>query len=486
MRKFGFCILSLIFSLNAFSADFTYTHLSNGQNGNNRYPGIGANSLGERLVVWRSGNGRGMLYSYFKEGTWSKAVAIPRQKQIQGNYLGSDIVVDSEDRFHVVWELMNDEAWYATFRKGEWTDPVKIPFPARYEGFQISLDIRSNDELVVCACLKPMRMKDIFLGYREKGKSNFSRFMNVTNDKESSSSGAVAVDADDHLWMTYKGEVFGLGHEVLRACLFHLNEEDKVVGWDFVSEEQDYWAFLEWVAANKVTGVVMVTYWLHGDYWSSWYNQGTKKWSPPTKIGVSSMRQGDFSMWTKVVAQGKDFYCLAKNTPHELYIVKFNGETETWENPILVYQKPTVYFDLYPSNGNLLIAFCTRQQPTQVYFTSMVGSEEAPKIRVKSAVNVRVETKSERSFFSEYFLNYVTWQNNPWNVEHEVTIDHFNLYRKLKTEATYGTTPYQSNIPASQLYFEDKQGIEKTPLYDYAVTCVTVVNGESFESEIEY
>jgi len=485
MRKFGLCLLYLIFSLNVFSADFTYYHLSNGQNGNNRYPGIGANSLDERLVIWRSNN-RGMLYSYFKDGTWSKAAVIPHQKQIQGEYLGSDIVVDSQDRFHVVWELMDDEAWYATFKAGVWTDPVKIPFPARYEGFQICMDIRSNDELVVTATLKPARMKDIFLGFCKKGEANFSRFINITDDKESSSSPAVAVDENDHLWAVWKGEFFGRGSEVLSTCMLHFNQENDAVGFTEVNKEQGHWAFLQWDAANKNTGMVMATWWWRQEYWSRCYNQSTKTWSPIMPIGVSSARQGDFSMWNKIVAQGKDFYCLVKNTPHELYIVKFNGETEKWETPILVYQKPTVYFDLYPSNGNILIAFCTRQQPTQVYFTSMVGSEEAPKIRVKSAVNVQVETKSESSFFNEYFLNYVTWENNPYNIEREVTIDHFNLYRKLKSEPTYGSTPYQPNIPATQYSFEDKQGIEKTPLYDYAVTCVTIVNGEPLESEIEY
>ena len=485
MRKIGLFILFLIFSVNAFSVDFTYTQLSQGQPGNNRYPGIGANSLGERLVIWRSNN-RGMLYTYFKEGTWSKPAVIPHQQQIQGEYLGSDIVVDSEDRFHVVWELMDDEVYYATFKDGDWTNPVKVPWPARYEGFQISMDIRSDDELVVTSCLKPLRLKDIFVGYLEKGQTNFTHFINLSDDKESSSSSAVAVDRNDHVWVAYKGEVFGLGHEVLRACLFHLNEEDEIVGFDQVSADQDNWAFLEWVAANKSTDVVMVTYWLRGAYWSRWYNQATEKWSPVTQIGVSTARLGDFSMWNKVVAQGKDFYCLAKNTANELYVVKFNGETEVWENPILVYEKSVVYFDIYPSNGNILIAFCTRTQPTQVYFTSMAGSYEEPKIRVKSAVNIRVETKSERSFFSGFYLNYVTWENNPWNIEHDVVIDHFNLYRKLKTETTYGTTPYQSHIPASQLYFEDKQGVQETPLYDYAVTCVIVVDGESIESEIEY
>src|SRR4030042_276255 len=87
MRKIGLWILFLIFSVNAFSADFTLTHLSQGQ--------------------------------------------------------------PSEDRFPFFWELMDDLVFYATFKDGVWTHPVEVPFPAPYEGFQISLDIRSDDELVL-------------------------------------------------------------------------------------------------------------------------------------------------------------------------------------------------------------------------------------------------------------------------------------------------------------------------------------------------
>lgn len=487
MRKLALFALCLVFTAAAFSADFTYTLLSQNQNGNNRYPGIGADSMGNRLAIFRSGSlSRGMLYTYYEDGAWSKPQVIPNQLETDGEYLGSDIVVTSDDRFHVIWELMDEAAYYASFKDGIWTKPAEIPVPARYEGFQVSEDVRSDDEVVVALCARPPHLKDLFLGFMKKGETNFGHFVNFTDDRESTSSPAVAVDENDHLWLAWKGEVFGLGHEVLRTCVAHLNEENELVDFWQPSEEQDSYAFLQWIAANKNTGVVMATWWLRGSFWSRWYDQATEKWSAVKSIGVVSGRHPDFSMWNKVVAQGKDFYCIAKNNSHIPYIVKWNGETRVWEEPIQVYDKPVVYFDIYPSDGNILIAFCTRILPTQVYFTSMIGSYEEPKIRVKSAVNVQVKTDLERSFFSGFYLNTITWENNPYNIEREVVIDSYNLYRKLKTEAEYGTTPYQAAIPPTQLYFEDRFGIEATQLYDYYVTCVTTVNGEQVESEIEY
>jgi len=487
MRKLGLFILSLVFTVAAFSADFTYTLLSKNLSGNNRYPGIAADSMGRRLVIFRSGSmSRGMLYTYFKDGVWSKPAVIPHQLETDGEYLGSDIVVTSDDRFHCIWELMDEDAFYASFKDGVWSSVSRMGIPVRYEGFQVSADVRSNDEVVVALCARPPHLKDVFLGFLRKGETKFGHFFNLTSDRESTSSPALAVDENDHLWVTYKGEVFGQGKEVLRTCMAHLDEENELVDFWQPSEEQDSYAFLQWDAANKNTGVIMATWWLRGSFWSRWYDQATKKWSAIKQIGVVSGRHPDFSMWNKVVAQGKDFYCIAKNNWHIPYIVKWNGETRAWEEPIKVYNKGTVYFDLYPSDGKILITFCTREVPTQVYFTSMVGSYEEPKIRVKSAVNVQVETKLERSFFSGYYINRVTWENNPYNIEREVVIDSFNLYRKLKTEAEYGTTPYQPSIPPTQLYFEDKFGIEATQPYDYYVTCVTTVNGEQVESKIEY
>lgn len=486
MKRIGSWILSLMFTVSALSADFVYTHLSKDMPNNNRYPGICENSKGERLAIFRSGNKRGMLYTYFKDGTWSKSAPIPRQEVLDGDYLGSDIVVDSEDRFHVVWELMEELVYYATFQDGVWTGPVEVPWPARYEGFQICMDIRSNDELaLVTTCKYAGRYKDIAIGFRKKGESNFSRFMNLTDDRESSSTPAVAADANDHLWVAYKGEVFGLEKEVLRACVIHLNRKDVIVDRAQPSENDSGYAFLEWIAANKINGLVMATWWQGNAFRSSWYDPATRKWSPPTAIGVGAPRR-KFTMWNKVVAQGNDFYCLARDGGDILHIVKFNGETRSWENPIPVYNERTFSFDLYPSNGNILIVFSTYEDPSQVYFTSMVGSYEPPKIRVKSAVNVQVTTEMERSFFSGFYINHITWENNPWNIEREVEISYFNLYRKLKTEPEYGETPYQAQIPATQFFFDDKSGIGETPLYDYAVTCVTMVNDEPVESEIEY
>ena len=487
MRKLGLFTLCLVFTVAAFSADFTYTLLSKNLSGNNRYPGIAADSMGRRLAIFRSGSmARGMMYTYFEDGVWSKPAVIPRQIETDGEYLGSDIVVTSDDRFHVIWELMDEAAFYASFKDGEWSNVSEIDLGVRYEGFQVSMDVRSNDEVVTALCGRPPHLKDAFIGFLKKGETKFGNFFNMTDDRESTSSPCVAVDENDHLWVDYKGEVFGLGHEVLRTCMAHLNEENKLVDFWQPSEEQDSYAFLQWDAANRNTGVVMATWWLHGGFWSKWYDQATKKWSAIKSIGVTSGRHPDFSMWNKVVAQGKDFYCIAKDNQHIPYIVKWNGETRAWEDPIMVYDKPVVYFDIYPSDGNILIAFCTRIQPTQVFFTSMVGSYEEPKIRVKSAVNVQVGTNLERSFFSGIYINHVTWENNPYNIERGVVIDYFNLYRKLKTEAEYGSTPYQPSIPPTQLYFDDKSGIEATPLYDYYVTCVTTVDGEQKESEIEY
>jgi len=484
MKKIFLSALILLFAINLFPADFTLTQLSKGKAGNNRYPGIGENAKGERLAVWRSGTNSGMLFAYFKNGAWSAAAPIPSQRKTSGEYLGSDIVVDSQNRFHVVWELMDDAVYYASFKDGVWTNPVEVPFPAVYEGFQISMDIRSNDELVLVAtCIYGGIYKDITIGYLARGESNFSRFKNLTDDDESSSSPAVAVDENDHLWIVYKGEVFGKGEEILETCMIHLDQNNDLVDFTEVSEEQGGWAFLQWDAANKNTGLVMTVWWKDHGFFSSWYDQATKEWSPIRSLGIGQGRQPDFSMWSKVVAQGKDFYFIGKNGSHIPYLVKFNGETKAWEKPIEVYDKPTVYFDLFPGYENVNIIFCTRDEPTQVYFTTFAGT---PEILIKSPVNVQVEPMLERSFFRGMRINHITWENNPFNVDRGITIDHYNLYRKLKTESSYSSTPYQANIPSNQLFYNDKDGIQATQIYDYAVTCVATIEGKSVESKIAY
>jgi hypothetical protein len=66
-----------------------------------------------------------------------------------------------------------------------------------------------------------------------------------------------------------------------------------------------------------------------------------------------------------------------------------------------------------------------------------------PVTRVRSAINVGVQHLLERSFFKFYYFNKITWENNPFNITNHVQIDHYNIYRKAKSDDDYDKTPLE-------------------------------------------
>lgn len=481
LRKFVLIAVSIFLLAAAVDAQMLKTTvLSAGLAGNNRFPGICENAAGERLAIWRWSN-NGMAYSWYRDGKWSKAVRIPNQVRIDGDYLGSDIVADSSGRFHAVWELMDRDCYYASFKDGAWTQVKTVPVRGKYEGFQIGLDIRSNDELVLTWTGKPSRiMKDCFLGFKNKNESNFSRFINVTDDKESSSSSMIAVDEADNIWMTWKGEEFG-GEEILLSCAIKLDKSNNIIKSSFkqLSAEQAGWSFLQWIANNK-KGKTMAIWWKNPNYHARLHDDATGKWSGIFTLPVKTDRKPDFSMWSKVVAHNEDFYVLMKDAKYIPWLIKYDSVKGEWGGARQLTTDAVYYYDIYPGYDNILIAWCTRKDPTQVEFATV---PVPPMIRVKSVGNVVPQTGMERSFFRSYPINKLSWQANQFNVDNKINVTYYNVYRRVKGAGDYLEAPIMSKIPVGTTTYNDLQ-IDPQLTYEYYVTCTALINDVEIESPI--
>jgi hypothetical protein len=102
---------------------------------------------------------------------------------------------------------------------------------------------------------------------------------------------------------------------------------------------------------------------------------------------------------------------------------------------------------------------------------------------VESAIVSSVNRVAESSFFSSVFFNQFSWQNNPKNNEHKLTIVSYKIYRKHQSESkehyvllatvNTSTTSYQDNLTINSAAEND---------FVYYVTCV---DDENRESKIE-
>ncbi|TRZ90409.1 hypothetical protein D4R89_04395 [bacterium] len=98
-------------------------------------------------------------------------------------------------------------------------------------------------------------------------------------------------------------------------------------------------------------------------------------------------------------------------------------------------------------------------------------------IRIQSVANLNVEKRVERSFFSGYILNALTWEANSENAEMGLTVSAQRVYRKARAE---DNTKWARivELAGAVLKYEDRK-VPSDSDYVYAVICVDDKGNES-------
>jgi hypothetical protein len=344
--------------------------ISDNRAGNKRFPGVCENAQGDRLVIYRGPN---TLYWYSfarKDASWSAPAVIPKQPALR-SYNCTDVEADSTGRFHCLWEEPNRAVVYASFLNGKWATPARMSLPGKHD-MGMSIAVRSNDEVIVADAdfvRSPSNSKDIFLFFKGKNDSHF-KFKNITNDRESSTMPAVAVDANDHIWVALKSDI-DLHETGLKTTLYHFDQNNNLVSSRTLSVEGG-WNFWPQIAVNS-EGKVMASWVLaqSADYFSRLYNPQTRKWSSIVKVGLGIPAKPWAAFWSKLAAHGKDFYLAAMNSGRFLHLMKFNEKTHRWVNVATVSSDPVYYFDLYSGYDKMLVAWDNSNDPSNVYLTTV-------------------------------------------------------------------------------------------------------------------
>jgi len=355
--------------------------ISGNQAGNKRYPGVAENANGDRLVIFR-GPSISYMYSFArKDGSWSNPAVIPNQPKMK-SCACTDVEVDSTGRFHCLWEDTDKTLFYASFLDGKWTTPVRMSIPGRND-MGGAIAVRSNDEVIIAAVnfvKSPNNSKEIYLYFKGKNESHF-KFKNITNDRESSTTPAVAVDANDHVWVAIKSDL-NLRDMDLITVMHHFDQNNNLVNSRTLSVEGG-WNFWPQIAVNS-EGKVMASWVLAqgADYFSRLYDPQTRNWSSIMKVNLGIPKQPWAAFWSKLAAHGKDFYLAAMNSGRFLHLMKFNEKTRRWANVATISDVPVSYFDLYSGYDKMLIAWDNFSDPSNIYLTTVdvppVGPSTTP------------------------------------------------------------------------------------------------------------
>lgn len=365
--------------------------ISGAQGGDNRYPGVAENSIGDRLVIFR-GPSNAYWYSFYKKnGAWSAPAGIPGQPNLD-DYAIVDVEVDNTGRFHCVWEEPGSVAVYGSFLDGEWTTPFELQNVGGYD-MGPSIAVRSNNEVLVATgqiITNPWLTKDIFLHVKGENESRFRSPKNLTADHVGSSMPWIAVDANDDIWMVHKSDLNMTSPvDILVIYLTHWNRNNnEAEDWLLVSEDEGY-SFWPQVAVNSEGKVMTAWAWFQsGDYWSRLYDPATGTMSAriPLEVGLSYTPFCTF--WSRLAAHGKDFYIAAINPARILFLLKFDEEASQWIQVAKISDDSVLAFDLYSGADRMLVVWGENNDSADVFLTTVEVSgiiTEKPTLRIQSS-----------------------------------------------------------------------------------------------------
>jgi hypothetical protein len=185
-------------------------------------------------------------------------------------------------------------------------------------------------------------------------------------------------------------------------------------------------------------------------------------------LGIGLCRVPWHTFFSRLVAHGKDFYSAAMNPGRQLVLSKYNWTAAKWDT-VHVIDTPVEQFALYSGYDQMLIAWNSWVEPSNVYLTT-VGVDPYSKIKIKSASNLTVEKTVERGFFSSYTLNALAWTANPDNTERGLTITAHRIYRKNRSADD--TAWARIAEVGGAVYKYDDKPVPADSDYVYSVTCV--------------
>ena len=461
MKKCLSAILLLALSVGLHAADVKVNIrkiTAEGAAGNQRFPAVAENDMGQRLYTYRGGDGYAHSY-FYRNGAWVGGARIPGSPKFE-DYWYSDIVADSTGTFHFVCEDADKFMYYAYYKNGAWAAMRKIDW--RHEA-SLALGVRSDDTIVLVSpsiVRDPKGLtKDVFIATKPKGATTFSRFKNVTHDLESSTLLDAAIDAKDRTWFAYKGaNMNNDGTESLQAILLCVDKNNEEVYAKNVSGvEGKNWCWYARVAVNS-DGLVMVTWMLSQQqmYFSRLYNSKTNKWGEVKPI-MSGPIQPWPTMYNKILARGPDFYWVGLSGDRYVRVYKYNAKSGTWAKYADASNAGANWISATNSDENILISWDSRAEPTSCFLTTVAVPPTGP-VTKRIVGDVLVGSEG---------LSGVTMSGLPGN---PVT-DSFGDYRADVANGWTGTVvPKKTNYTFNPTHRDYKSVTTAQINQDYAAT----------------
>ncbi|HEX2695826.1 MAG TPA: hypothetical protein VHP61_08715, partial [Acidobacteriota bacterium] len=178
-----------------------------------------------------------------------------------------------------------------------------------------------------------------------------------------------------------------------------------------------------------------------------------------------------WEFFSYVVAHGDEMMFVHKDPSKQTNLLRFTIDGKRLDKiPIdLCNDEPSLWpIDVFSDlEVGLLTVWATpREGDASIHYSIY----DYPKSVVKSPLNLRVETRLERSFFRGHYLNSLTWESNPYNAANNVNVSGYRIYRK-PMGGDHSQYVLIGEVSAGTLAYADSAGVGAVNTFDYGVTC---------------
>jgi hypothetical protein len=452
---------------------------------NNRCASIASNSKGDIMVVWRNSY-RGMKYYFKKNAATTGALAeIPNEPypESEGYKIQWTSVRATWDNvFHVVWCNSGPEGGginYATFdpTTEQWTNPQKIT-----SGWTEDVHLRVsplNGDLALIWCWYNGGIKYIYVQFKMGGTGAW------TNQQIISSKWATnamsSFDEEGYLYIAWKTDSADLKDLIPAFSMLKkdTNNTYKYLGKVIINDYHG-WFFLPSVAVVEKKGILTAAYESMNNfsYFSFERTGDTITKIDAIKPVTASPRRWDFN--SIAMPYGEEILYTYKTPSTGINMLKYKDGAFLNEPAIDLNNNMGSYW-LYDSqedpNIGVLSAWSTWEEPNKIFYSVW----ENPILKVKNAILKSIPVKIVlRSFFRMRYIYPIVWENNPFNVEKQVVVTKFNVYRRKAASSDnwtqIGSVPFTTDT--TEFSYADKD-VTASSNFEYSVTCVDNLGNES-------
>jgi len=486
MKKIFVLLILLFIAFTVWGQDVTvYQVTPDSDNTNNRNCSIASNSKGDILIIYRN-NMVGMKYYYKKSGSANGVIGEipePYSNANGGKMQWTNVRATWDNVFHAAWCQSiphNDGIWYGTFdpTSEQWSTPVNV-VPGWVEDVSLRVSPLNGDLALIWDWYNG-GAKFVYVQFKMGGTGSWVNRQTVAPQWTTNAMGSF--DEEGYLYVAWKTDG-NVDSDLWPAFSFLKKDTDgnyKYLGKVIVSTATG-WHFLPTVAVVEKKGFLACI------------NENTRQY-----FHLPFERNGDgivtnFSNFAPVTSgpgrwefpsiampYGEEILYSYKAPDTSIKMMRYKNGAFLNETAISLNNNMAsnwVYDSQEDPNLGVLTVWATYQEPNRIFYSLW----DNPLLKVKNAVLKNIPQKQVlRSFFRMRYIYILLWENNPFNIEKQVVVTKFNVYRKTTGSSDnwvqVGSVPFDSQI--TEFRYVD-YNVTASSNFEYSVTCVDNEGNES-------